>query len=104
MAAKKGDFFIKSASAKLETKGLTVTGGLSAGSIGGVKWAKGGGDVDLTLNGTALKGGLNFAWTEGQAPGVAFAGSMKQGTTAVANLSGTVDGSKLTLKATRPSS
>ncbi|MBO9533741.1 MAG: hypothetical protein J7513_12290, partial [Solirubrobacteraceae bacterium] len=98
VAAKKGDFILRSATAKVAAKGFDLTGAASMARVGGDLWASGGGTVDLTLGETSLKGSADMTWVSGQLPSVAFKGSLKQGTTAVGNVSGTVDGNKLSLK------
>ncbi len=98
MPAKKGDFVLKSASAAITTKGFELSGAASLARVGGDRWASGSGDVDLTLGQTSLKGKASMTWSAGEIPAVTFAGSIKQGDTAVANVEGTVDGSKLTFK------
>ncbi len=66
VAAAKGDVFIKAASGKLTTKGLTVTATVTGGKVAGGYWLKGtGGALDAsfgspaatTIKGTATSAG-----------------------------------------------
>ncbi len=92
--ATKGDFALTSVSASIETKGFKLTGNVGIGRVGGERWATGGGSVDLTYNGTNLKGSAQLDWVAGQLPGVTFEGSITSGANKVA-ASGTIDGKKL---------
>ena len=92
--ATKGDFALTSASASIETRGFKLTGNVGIGRVGGERWATGGGGVDLTYNGTNLKGSAQLDWIAGQLPGVTFEGSITSGDNKVA-AKGTIDGKKL---------
>lgn len=98
VAAKKGDFLLKSASATITSKGFVLSGEASVARVGGDRWASGRGAVDLTLGKTTLKGEAALSWSAGEIPAVTFAGSITRGDTAVANVEGSVDGSALTFK------
>ncbi len=98
VAAKKGDFVLRSATAQATAKGLTVSGSAAMSRVGGDRWATGTGDVDLAIGQTALKGHADLTWSAGETPVVTFGGSLKQGSTAVGNLSGTADGNKIAFK------
>ncbi len=97
--ATKGDFVLTSASGEVLVKNLTLTGAASFSSVGTEKWATGGGSVDLTYNGINLKGSATATWVVGQAPSVAFEGTITSGGTTVAGAKGTLDGKKITLTA-----
>ncbi len=92
--ATKGDFALTSASASIETKGFKLSGNVGLGRVGGERWATGGGAVDLTYNGTSLKGSAQLLWIAGQVPSVTFDGSITSGSNKV-TASGTIDGKKL---------
>jgi hypothetical protein len=98
VAAQKGDFVLRSASASISSKGFELTGTASMARVGGSRWASGSGDVDLSLGQTSLKGKAAMTWSAGDVPAVTFSGSMSQGSTAVANVEGSVDGSVLRFK------
>ncbi len=72
VAAKKGDFVLKSATAEISSKGFLLTGQATMSRVGGDRWASGGGDVDLTLNKANLKGHADMTWAAGEVPSVAF--------------------------------
>lgn len=94
VAASKGDFLVNSAGGEIKTRGLTLAGEVTLGQVGGERWVKGGGAVDLSGNGTTLKGAAGFDWTEGQPLGLSFEGQViASGLTASAK--GSVDGKKL---------
>ncbi|MEN0015019.1 MAG: hypothetical protein AAGC46_16750, partial [Solirubrobacteraceae bacterium] len=93
----KGDFVLTVAgSGSLTAKGLTLGGNVTVSRVGGDVFVTGGGDVDLTYGDTHIKGSATVAWAPGQDPTVAFKGSVTSGDTAVANVSGTADGKKIT--------
>ncbi|MDO9355923.1 MAG: hypothetical protein Q7T55_19655, partial [Solirubrobacteraceae bacterium] len=95
VAAKKGDFVLSDASAKISAKGLDLTGKLTLGSVGGEKWATVGGTVDLTYGQANIKGSATLEWTPGVDPVVTFAGALKLGDVEVGSVSGTADGKKI---------
>ena len=97
--AKKGDFLLKAASGEIVTKGITASGAVSAGNIGGELWAKGGGSVDLTFGTTNVKGSAAVDWVDGQVPAVTFSGAVKSDGIELASATGSFDGSKIALKA-----
>ncbi len=99
VAATRGDFFVKAASASIKTKGFELSGGVSLGRVGTERWATGGGAVDLTYAGTNLKGNASMTWVSGEIPAVAFEGAVSSGGVQLASAKGEVDGNKLALKA-----
>ncbi len=92
---KKGDFVLRSAAGTVQVKGLDVAGVASISKVDGDTWATAGGSIDLTVGGTQIKGSADIAWAQGGAPVVAFEGSIKSGSTAVASASGVIDGNKI---------
>ncbi|MBJ7470792.1 MAG: hypothetical protein JHD16_05795 [Solirubrobacteraceae bacterium] len=96
--ASKGDINVTSASADVAANGFSLKGEAGFGKVGGELWAKGGGSVDLTYGATNLKGSATADWVMGQVPAITFAGSLTNGTTTVANVSGAFDGNKIALK------
>ncbi|MEN0013463.1 MAG: hypothetical protein AAGC46_08855, partial [Solirubrobacteraceae bacterium] len=93
----KGDWLVKSATATVQANGFTLTGAAQLGSVGGTKWVKGGGAVDLTFGSVGAKGSATADYVLGVGtPTLNYTGSLSSGDTTIASVTGTVDPKKIT--------
>ncbi len=96
VAAQKGDYVLRGASAQIQAKNLNLSGEITLGKVAGQAYARGGGSVDLAFGSpvTTIKGSASFAWSNDAVGSLAFTGTVVNGDTTLA-ASGVLDGKKL---------